>query len=186
MDSSDEQLIASYLKGDESSLEQLFNRYLKPIFGFVFRYLNDPAETENITQEVFVKVWANLKKFDTKKKFKTWLYTIAKNTVYDFFKKKKSLPFSNFENTEGDNLLLDNLSDSNPLPDELFAKTDLADQLNKAMAHLPPDARAVIHLYYLEQFTLQEIADSLQESINTIKSRHRRALITLRKIMKID
>ena len=90
MDYSDEQLINNYLKGDEKSLEILIHRYLKPIYNFVYRYVNNKQEAEDVTQEVFVKTWRNLKKFKRNKSFKTWIFSIAKNTAIDSFKKKKT------------------------------------------------------------------------------------------------
>ncbi len=95
---SDQKLIANYLAGDEKSLEILINRYLRPIYSFVYRHVGNGEVAEDITQEVFVKVWRNLKKFDQNKSFKTWIFTIAKNTSFDFFKKKKAIPFSELEN----------------------------------------------------------------------------------------
>jgi RNA polymerase sigma-70 factor (ECF subfamily) len=58
----DEQLIINYLKGDEEALEVLIKRYLKPIYSFTFRFIGSSQEAEDITQEVFVKVWRNFKK----------------------------------------------------------------------------------------------------------------------------
>ncbi len=110
MPQDDRQLIYDYLKkGDEKSLEILIQRYLKPVYGFAYRYVGNVQEAEDIAQEVFVKVWKNLKKpalslskgFDPKKgNFKAWIFTIAKNTAFDFLKKKKSLQFSDLQKEE--------------------------------------------------------------------------------------
>lgn len=88
---SDEQLIARYLKGDEESLEFLIKKYLQPIYNFVCRYVDNEGNAKDITQEIFVKVWKNLKKFDQKRNFKTWIFSIAKNASIDFLKKEKNL-----------------------------------------------------------------------------------------------
>ncbi|MCX6813734.1 MAG: sigma-70 family RNA polymerase sigma factor [Candidatus Azambacteria bacterium] len=90
----DEQLVKNYFKGDEKSLEELIRRYLPLIYNFSRRYAGDPDNAADITQEVFVKVWKNLKKFNTSKNFRVWLFTIAKNTALDWLKKKNALPFS--------------------------------------------------------------------------------------------
>ena len=84
-----EQLIANYLKGDQESLEILVRQYLKVIYSFVFRYVGNAEDAEDITQEVFVRVWRNLKRFNQEQSFKTWLFAIAKNAALDFLKKKK-------------------------------------------------------------------------------------------------
>ena len=201
----DEQLITNYLEGDKEALEILIKRYLKSIYSFVYRYVGNAGEAEDITQEVFVKVWKNLKKpalshsalsswpkclskgFDPKKgTFKTWIFTIAKNTSIDWLKKKKTVPFSNFENQEGENILTETLADSSPRPDELLERVSLGEVLNAAMNQLAPKYRLVLFLRYNrynDQFTFREIAESLEESINTVKSRHRRALIQLKKLL---
>ena len=183
---SDQQLIAAYFKGDEKSLETLIKRYLKPIFSFTYRYVGNYQEAEDITQDVFVKVWRNLKKFDQNKSFKTWVFTIAKNTSIDWLKKKKAMPFSKFEDEEGKNALLERIVDTAPLPDELFARADMARILNSAMEKLLPKYRMVLFLRYNDHFNFREIAESLGEPLDTIKSMHRRALIMLKKLLPFD
>lgn len=179
----DKQLIIDYLAGDEKSLEVLIKRYLKPIYNFVYRYVGNEQEAEDITQEVFVKVWRNLKKFDQNKKFKTWIFSIAKNTSIDWLKKKKAIPFSNFENEEGENLLTKTLADPAPLPNEILERAGIAETLNVAINQLSPKYRMVLFLRYNDHFNFREIAEALGEPLHTIKSRHRRALIQLRKLL---
>jgi RNA polymerase sigma-70 factor (ECF subfamily) len=181
---SDEKLIASYLTGDEKSLETLIKRYLKPIYSFVYRYIGNSQEAEDITQEVFIKTWRNLKKFDQKKKFKTWIFSIAKNASIDFLKKKKTIPFSEFENGEGRNVFLEKFVDTVPLPNELFEQVNIARILTLAIEKLLPKYRMVLFLRYNDHFTFREIAEVLEEPLNTVKSRHRRALTQLKKLLE--
>jgi len=161
----DEQLATNYLKGDEESLEILIKRYLKPIYSFSFRFVGDSQEAEDITQEVFVKVWRNLKKFDKNKKFKTWIFTIAKNTCLDWQKKKKTLPL----------FFAENIEDPSPI---------LNEPLDRILERISPKYRMVLFLRYNDHFTFREIAESLGESIDTIKTRHRRGIATLKKLLK--
>ena len=179
----DEQLVADYLSGDEQAFSLLVSNYLKPIYNFIYRYLNNSSEAEDIAQDVFVRAWKNIKKFDQKKKFKTWLFAIAKNAALDWFKKKKTIPFTNFESDDGQNKLLDNLVDPEPLPSELLEKADLAKELEQILTQLPANYRPVLLLYYYEGFNLREIAETLNEPLDTIKSRHRRALILIRQLL---
>jgi RNA polymerase sigma-70 factor (ECF subfamily) len=95
----DLKLIKQYLAGDEKSLDVLVKRYLKIIYGYSYRNVGNSADAEDITQETFLKVWKNIKKFDQSKSFKSWIFTIAKNTSIDYLRKKKSVPFSRFETT---------------------------------------------------------------------------------------
>lgn len=179
-DLTDEQLIEKYLKGDKAALEVLVFRYLKAIYGFAYSYAGNSVDAEDIAQEAFVKIWKNLKKFDQKKKFKPWIFEITKNTAIDFSRKKKSIPFSRFENEQGENLLIETLQDKGPLPLEMCARKDFANQLTTAINKLSLKYRQVVSMRLNGQFTFQEIAHMLGESVNTIKSRYRRALTELR------
>jgi len=180
---SDSQLIISYLDGDKESFEFLVKRYLRSIYLFIYKYVGNSQDAEDAAQEVFVKVWRHLKKFDQRKNFKTWIFTIAKNTALDFLKKKKTIPFSAFENEAGDNMLIETLADSAPLPQEILEKATMAQTLASAIKKLSPKYNEVVSLRYKDNFNFREIAESLKEPINTIKSRYRRALIILKKLL---
>ncbi|MCK9393905.1 MAG: RNA polymerase sigma factor [Candidatus Paceibacterota bacterium] len=180
---SDEKLVEYFLEGEKRALEVLVFRYYKVIYNFCYRYVGDINVAEDITQESFVKAWKNLNKFDRSKKFKTWMFQIAKNTCIDYLRKRKSIPFSRFENEDGDNNFVDNFEDILPLPDEIFKKKDLAEFLEKAISKLPDANKMVVLLYYKNDFNFREIAEILNEPIDTIKSRYRRGLVSLRKLI---
>lgn len=185
MNHSDNQLVAAYLAGDEVPLGLLIKRYLKPIYSFSYRYIGNARDAEDAAQETFVKMWKNLHKFNPNKNLKTWIFSIAKNTAIDFLKKKKAIPFSEFETEDGGNLIADTLADPSPLPQELLEKAGMAQMLNSAMEKLSPKYRMVLFLRYNDHFNFREIAQSLGEPLNTVKSRHWRALIML-KAMLLD
>ena len=179
----DVQLVENYLQGDAESLEILIARYAKRVYYFVYRYVGNEEEAEHIAQEVFVRVWRNLKKFDRKKSLSTWMFAIAKNASFDFLKKKKTIPFSAFTNEEGENVWEETLVDSAPLPNEIIEQKGLIHMLEKAKQMLSPKYQTVLFLHYQNHFTFREISESLGESLDTVKSRHRRALIMLRKLL---
>lgn len=174
----DEKLIQLYIKGDEKSLEILIGRYLKMIYSFVYKNVGSQAEAEDITQEVFVKVWKNIKKFDQKKSFKPWVYQIAKNTSIDFLRKRKIIPFSKFENEKGQNMLVDNMPAT---PDNLLENLSDKNVLAGAMQGLSEKEQKIINMRHRDGMSFKEIAEVLQESINTVKSRYRRTLANLKK-----
>jgi RNA polymerase sigma-70 factor, ECF subfamily len=176
---SDSELVEAYLKGDEESLSILFNRHLNSAVIFC-RGLVGESEAEDAVQETFVKVWRNLKKFDSRKKFKTWLLTIAKNTCLDALRKKRPIVFSDFENDDGENSFIEGLSDDAPLPSEITDAALSAEKIRAALLALSPKNRVVMEMHYYDEMTLQEIADIMNESVNTVKSRYRRALSTLK------
>jgi len=165
----DAQLVGQYLDGDEKSLEILIKRYLKPIFSFVYKYVGNNQEAEDITQDVFVKVWRNLKKFDKNKKFKTWIFSIAKNTSIDWLKKKRAIPM-----VELPELLKD---ERNTIKDDLINGFEIM------IKNLSPQHREVLTLYYDNDFNFREIAENLGQPLNTVKSRHRRAILQLKKLL---
>lgn len=190
MELSDTELINSYFAGDENSLVLLINRYLKPVYRFAYKYAGNKEEAEDITQEAFVKVWKNLKKFDQTKSFKAWVFSIAKNTAIDFLRKKRnsSFPvFSSFgQDADGENLFEKTIIDLEPLPTELSERGEGRKIISRAVDMLASRYRSVISLRYFNQLTFREMADSLEEPLSTVKSRHRRALLKLRKIFEIS
>lgn len=182
MNLEDNQLVENFLSGDEEAFSQLVKKYLKPVYNFLYYFTQDRAVLDDLTQVAFIKAWKNLRKFDQEKNFKTWLFVIAKNTAYDFFKKKKTLLFANFTDEEGNNKL-ENISDENILPDEVLNRKDIARELEKKLAEIPEQYRIILTLHYKEDLSLQEIAEILGKPYNTIKSGHQRGLEKLKKAL---
>ena len=185
MDTSDEELIAAYLAGDTKAFAELTKRHLGGVYSFTVRFIGNAEEAEDITQETFLKAWKSLKKYGSRaSKFKTWLFRIARNSAIDFLRKKKHIPFSQFETESGTNVLTETVADTEELPDTLLMKLEDAKELNVTLEQLPPKAREILLLYYTNELTFEEIGTILGEPTNTVKSRHRRALQALRKILE--
>lgn len=182
---SDEQLVTKYLKGDEKAFEILIKRYLKPIFNFSFRFVGNSEDAQDITQEVFVKVWRHLKKFDKNKKFKTWIFTIAKNICLDWLRKKQTISFSELKYNGDNKFFVENIPDNHSLLHEVLEKIDLENFLNKALEKLSPEYKMVLFLRYNNHLKFREIAEILEKPLNTVKSYHQRALILLRNFLGI-
>jgi RNA polymerase sigma-70 factor (ECF subfamily) len=181
----DKTLIESHLAGDGEAFGQLLGKYLSPLYSFVFQMARDREVADDIVQESFIKAWKHLPSFDREKSFKTWLFTIAKHTAFDYFKKKKALPFSAFDDGEGGNAF-EEIGDGQVLPDEMLARQELAADLDRMLAKLSEGSKNILLLAYREDFSLQEIAEILDEPYNTVKSRHNRALRKLRDVMLKD
>lgn len=180
----DEKLVELYLKGDRQAFNFLIKRYLTPIFNYALSLVKDTAIAEDISQEVFVKVWQKIKKFDNRYKFKNWLYTIAKNTCLDYFKKNQAINFSSL-NQADDNLLFEDLiKATGQSPQVELEIAQNADRVNAAVDKLPEKYQETIKLHYHGGYKFREIAEILKESIETVKSRNRRALIKLKKLIK--
>ncbi|NTU66914.1 MAG: sigma-70 family RNA polymerase sigma factor [Candidatus Moranbacteria bacterium] len=177
---SDKELVDSFLEGDQAAFDLIVGRYFRAVFNFVYKITPETPTAEDITQEAFLKAWRNIRKYDTSRSFKTWIFTIAKNTAFDYLKKKKELSFSAFRDDEGNNFL-ENVGSGEPLPDEIIMKEDMPQKLEKAIEALPPKYKVVLNLRYKEYMSFPEIAEVMGESQNTVKSRHRRAVEALKK-----
>jgi RNA polymerase sigma-70 factor (ECF subfamily) len=184
MASSDEELVGAFLLGDEESFAVLVERHLSLVYKFVYRYLQNVDDTNDVTQETFIKAWKYLRTFDTQKKFTTWILTIAKNTALDFIKRKKPMLFSKIEEGDGDlDAFLTPYLEAPELPTDIIDRKGVRADLEAALQKITPSYRAVLSLRYGEHLKFREIADALQEPIDTVKSKHRRGLILLRKAL---
>ena len=178
------ELIAAYRQGDVGALDFLIQRYLPRIYGFQFRMLHDQATAEDLTQETFLKMWRSLKSFDATKSFKTWIFTIAKNVAIDYLRKKKPLTAFPFEMGDEDHLPAEErevYTDPQPLAPARLAQESLREEIDLALAQLPLKTRSIVLLHDVDDLTFAEIAELSQESLNTIKSRYRRAILFLRR-----
>ncbi|MFA5840969.1 MAG: RNA polymerase sigma factor [Candidatus Paceibacterota bacterium] len=184
-DETDEELIVLYKNDNEEAFKTLINRYITPLYNFSAR-LASKNSAPDIVQEIFIKAWKNIKKYDpSKASFKTWIFIIAKNTITDFLRKKKSILFSDIqkENDEDVDSFAENIPDENLLPEEIVQKLEDSELLNKKLKELRSGYAEVLILHYQEEMTFEEIGKILDKPLNTIKSNHRRAILELRKIL---
>ena len=173
----DNLLINKYLEGDQISSKILIDKYTSSVYNFTQRFTG-PLYAPDVTQEVFIKVWKNLKKYDkSKSQFKTWLFTIARNSVTDYLRKKKSIPFSFLSE---DSFIEDSIEDEAKLPDEILENLQYKEMLTKILNELSPDYRLILTLYYQEDMTFKEIGEILGKPLNTVKSYHLRAIKKLK------
>ena len=179
----DAEIILAYKNGDEEAFKTLIKRYTTPLYNFTAR-LTNRNDAPDIVQEVFIKVWKNVGHFDVQKaSFKTWIFTIAKNTTTDFLRKKKSFLFSDMGSGEDTDSFAENIPDEKLLPDIALQKLQDSQFLDKILLKLQPNYREVLILHYQEEMTFEEIGQILNKPLNTVKSQHRRAIIELRKTL---
>ena len=177
----DNLLINKYLDGDQDSFKVLIDKYTSSVYNFTVRFVGS-INAPDITQEIFIKIWKNLKNFNKdKSQFKTWMFVIARNSITDFLRKKRSIPFSSIRDDE---FFEDNILDETLLPDEVYQKIQDKDILLKFLDELSSDYKLVLTLYYQEEMTFKEIGDILSKPLNTVKSYHYRALKILREKIK--
>ncbi len=166
----DEKLVEMYLEGDEASFKALVDRHLPLAYGIARRYTGDRDKAADIAQETFVKVWRNLRSFDTKRSFRAWLYVIAEHTALDWLRGKE-IPFSQTDSEAFDP----------PAPTDLAREADAkfaSEKLRARIRELGPETEKIFNLH-LQGLTFREIGARLGKSLNTIKSIYRRALLAL-------
>jgi RNA polymerase sigma-70 factor, ECF subfamily len=181
----DEEIVFLYKTGNKEIFKKLINCYTNSLYNFAAR-LTNKNEAEDIVQEVFIKVWKKINNFDPQKaSFKTWIFTIAKNTATDFLRKKKNILFSEMEekNDKETNSFEENIPSEDLLPDQALQKLQDSEFLNKTLEKLHPNYQEVLVLHYQEEMTFEEIGKVLNKPLNTVKSTHRRAIMELRKIL---
>lgn len=186
MDRNDRQLISDFLEGDETALSFLVDRYIKDVYRFAYKLTNDPGIAEDVTQESFVKAWKHIRSYRQDSNFKTWIFTITRNTAVDWLRKQKEVRLSSFENAEGYNMLLETTASEELLPNELLERAENTAYVVSLLEELDPKYREVLMLRHSSNMTFEEIGEILKRPLHTVKSQHRRALVMLRRLLEAE
>ncbi|WP_053972735.1 RNA polymerase sigma factor [Mangrovimonas sp. ST2L15] len=178
----DAQLVKSYIRGDESSLEILIHRHKQRIYSFIYSKVLDRDIAEDIFQDTFIKVIKTLKrgKYNEEGKFLPWVMRIAHNLVIDHFRKNTRMP--KFSNTEDFNIF-SVLSDNSPNAEKALIKDQVESHLKMVIEELPKDQKEVLMMRIYKDMSFKEISEITGVSINTALGRMRYALINMRKII---
>lgn len=160
---SNKELLLRLKEGDQVAFYNIYERYCRRLYGFVFRYIKQEAEAEEIVQEVFVKIWEARERIDENSSFESFLFTIAYNTTISLLRKRSS------EKKYLEHLKSVQQFDSAPdLIDEIYSK-ELAEKVQTLLNELTPRQKEVFQLSREEGFTHDEIAKKLNISVNTVK-----------------
>jgi len=162
--SNNEQLIKLLQKGDMRAFDSIYQRYCKRISGFVYRYVKHEAETEEIVQEVFVKIWINRHKLDLNASFEAYLFTITYNTVISLMRKKVN------ENKYVAHVKsMQQVNESDKIINDIHYK-ELNNKVEKLLDQLTPRQKQIFILSREEGLSHKEIAEKLNISSNTVKN----------------
>lgn len=183
----DEKLLESYEKGEEAFLKYVIDTYAKALYNFVRRFGFNNEEAEDILQNVFIKVWKNIDNFDEEKaSFKTWIFTITRNTIYDALRKKKnSKIIFNLDDKNDDEKNKETEDFSADILKILERETN-KNILLKSIDSLNEEEKTILLLHFEEGMTFDEIGEVLKSPLNTVKSKYRRSLIKLKEILNTD
>ena len=173
----DAQLVERAQQGDKRAYELLVAKYQRKLGRLLSRFVRDPAEVEDVTQEAFIKAYRALPSFRGDSAFYTWLYRIAINTAKNYLVAlgRRAPTSTGFDNAEAENFEdAEQLRDSNTPESELMGR-EIAATVNKAMDALPADLRTAITLREIEGMSYEEIANVMNCPIGTVRSRIFRA-----------
>ncbi len=173
----DQQLVERVQRGDKAAFDLLVVKYQRKIFRLLSRLIRDSAEIEDVAQEAFVKAYRALPNFRGDSAFYTWLYRIAINTAKNYLVSQgRRAPTSTPADVEDAETFDDgdHLRDLNT-PDSMLVTKQVAEAVNRAIDQLPEDLRTAIVLRELEGLSYEEIAESMQCPIGTVRSRIFRA-----------
>jgi RNA polymerase sigma-70 factor (ECF subfamily) len=186
----DEDLFRRFRAGERAAFETLLRRHRAPLFTFVLRVLatGDRARAEDIVQDAFVRVLRGAADWEERSKFGTWLFTIARNLCLDAMRRDRLRRAESLDGAVGKDGEERNLSDSiaatNPGPERSASNVRLRPVLEAAISKLPDEQREVFVLREFSGVPFKEIADLTGVSENTVKSRMRYALESLRRSLE--
>lgn len=172
-------------KGDEQAFEILFDKHSDWVYSKAYRMLRDHQNTEEVWQDIFVKVWQKIDKWDSNKgSFQAWLNRVARNTIIDAIRKKsKNKEILLMANEEGDTPLRD-YKDTRPTPDEQAEYNEIQNEIDNALLQVAkPGHRIAWALRHLEGLSIAEISKTLNRKEGTVKVWIYRCTRELRKIL---
>lgn len=167
----DIQYVRQVLAGDKQAYTHIINTYKNPLYATILRMTKNPQIAQDFLQEVFIKVYEQLDKYDQKGPFKSWLYRVAINHCLDQFRKKSI----QLEETEESRLINDTT------PEIVFLKKEKSRELERLVAKLPDDERLILLLRYANELSYDEISETLSISLADVRNKLHRAKKKLRK-----
>src|SRR6202522_875056 len=158
--------------GEEAAFEELIRHHQQRVFGLVNGILRRRDDVEDVVQQVFLKVFVSLKRFDLRAAFSTWLYKITVNECWDYLRKKKVRPLVyETDLSEEQVSRLDGVVSAERPPESPARRAETKDILDQLLNELPERDRELLMLKEIEGFSVQELAEMLDLNVNTVKVR---------------
>lgn len=185
---SDWELVQAFKHGNEEVFEEIVRRYQKKVYNTTYRMMGNPEDANDLAQEVFIRVYRNLERFQGKSSFSTWLFTIATNICRDELRKRqRRVPVQSLSEPihleDGD--LEREIADESMTPETLSLNREFHDEVQAVIDQLPAEQKEVIVLREIQGFSYEEIADIAGVSLGTVKSRISRARMNMRKGLSV-
>ena len=183
IDATDEALMQSFARGHVNSFEQLYDRHETGVWRFVFRSVQNQATADDLVQELWFAVARTATSYEPTAKFKTWLFTMARNRVIDHVRTAKNHASIDAENDEGESVFSDLAADSQLGPLRQVSSRQQAKALLDAIEQLPEDQREAFLMQAEGDMSVEEIAVAVGVSFETAKSRLRYARSKLKVLL---
>jgi RNA polymerase sigma-70 factor, ECF subfamily len=183
------QLVRRCLAGDNSAWEEIVRAHNRRIYNLCYRFTNSAEDAQDLTQDVFIRVYRTLASYDVQKgAFITWLTTLTRNLLVDHFRRSKQERVTDSIDAklgeEEDSLSLsDRLQDPGPSPDARLAGKETQKLVQQALARISPDLREAVILRDLQDLDYKEIAQVLRVPEGTVKSRINRGRMELARLL---
>ena len=181
--SADEALMLAFAKGDAAAFEVLYDRHERGAWRFVFRSVKNQEVADDVSQELWFTVSRSAASYAPTAKFKTWLFTMARNRVIDLSRTAKHHASIDEENDEGQSMFSDLAADSRLGPLRQVSSREQASALLQAIEELPADQRETFLLQAEGDMSVEEIAAATGVSFETAKSRLRYARNKLKSLL---
>jgi RNA polymerase sigma-70 factor (ECF subfamily) len=180
----DAELVSRAQSGGLEALEELIERYQRPIYSFCYRMTGNHHDAQDLTQETFLRVYASIRMFRGRAPFSSWVYRIASNLCIDRTRRRARRSTLSLDAPIGDEDLSWQLPDrAEPGPELWAERSDLQWAIARGLERLTPEHRAVVVLHDLRELTYGEVAAILRCPVGTVKSRLSRARSALRSVL---
>ena len=182
MEKQEQQWVDAARQGDQSAFEQLVRLYEKRVLALTTRMCKNPSDAEEAAQEAFLAAWQGLPFFRGEASFSTWLYRLASNACVDLLRREGRRQSAAGPSLNDEEVRLE-VPDTAPSPQEQAEQTELREQIEAGLQALTPDHRQVLILREMHQLSYDEIAQTLDVDVGTVKSRINRGRKQLRNFL---
>jgi RNA polymerase sigma-70 factor (ECF subfamily) len=167
----DRALVRLVVEGDSRAFEPLFMRHKDIIYTMLVKRSCNPDDVDDMLQEAFMKAFVNINRYNPDYDFGAWICTIAKNTFVDFNRSRRSKALNPDNNLPLDSRHTNSAQATAPTPEESIINAQQRAQIERYIATLPEDYRQLFIMRFVEEYTYEEIAETLQMKLGTVKTR---------------
>lgn len=177
----EERIVCELKAGNYTVFKEIVELFKNRVFGMAYKFTNNYEEAQDLSQEIFLKIYKEIGGFRFESKLSTWIYRISVNTCLDWKRKNSKIKIlsTNIINDDDESIELD-IKDHNPLPDEAFIQSENQREVHELVYGLPDKYKTVIIMYHFNNMSYQDISTALNIPERTVETRLYRARRLLR------